>query len=175
MLFLGKARIPLQIDIGFGDTITPDAIEIDYPTLLELPSPRIRAYPPETVVAEKFQAMVVLGMANSRMKDFYDIWTISKQFAFEGSTLLSAIRATFERRKTPLPEALPIALSDSFTGDKDKNTQWRAFLKRNLLESSGIELEEIVDDIQYFLSPLINLASDDSGFNKTWDKSGPWK
>lgn len=94
---LGQAQINLQIDIGFGDVITPEAQEIDYPTLLGLPPPRILAYPKETVVSEKLQAMIALGMFNSRMKDFYDLWVMSKQFPFDGETLTRAIQATFER------------------------------------------------------------------------------
>lgn len=91
---LGTARTPVQIDVGFGDAVTPEAIEIDYPTLLDLPAPRLRAYPPETVVAEKLEAMVTLGMQNSRLRDFYDLWLIARQFSFEGPTLVAAVVAT---------------------------------------------------------------------------------
>ena len=114
---LESARIPIQIDIGFGDAVSPGSDEITYPTLLDFPAPTLRAYPRETVVAEKFQAMVMLGIANSRMKDFYDIWTLSRQFEFSGSVLCSALRATFERRTTVLPEKLPSALTSEFTED----------------------------------------------------------
>ena len=101
---LASARIPIQIDIGFGDAIHPGPDEITYPTLLDMPAPTLKAYPRETVVAEKFQAMVMLGIANSRMKDFYDLWTLARQFEFDGQVLSEAIRATFDRRQTPLPE-----------------------------------------------------------------------
>lgn len=104
---LGNARIRLQIDVGFGDAVTPAPQAVSYPTLLEFPAPRLLAYPRETVVAEKFQAMTVLGIANSRMKDFYDLWTLARQFSFEGATLSAAIEATFDRRKTPLPTDAP--------------------------------------------------------------------
>ncbi len=101
---LGTARVPVQIDVGFGDVVTPTAKEIDYPTLLDLPAPRIRAYPPETVVAEKLQAMVALGVQNSRMRDFYDLRIIARQFSFEGATLVAAVTATFYRRLTDIPQ-----------------------------------------------------------------------
>lgn len=114
---LGNANIPAQVDIGFGDVVTPEAQAIDYPTLLNLPAPRIRAYPPETVVAEKLQALVDLGMQNSRMKDFYDLWIIARQFSFEGPTMVAAVRATFERRATTLPKTVPTGLSEEFATD----------------------------------------------------------
>jgi len=132
---LGNANIPVQVDIGFGDVVTPAAQPIDYPTLLDLPAPRIRAYPPETVVAEKLQALVDLGMQNSRMKDFYDLWSIARQFSFEGQTLVAAVRAAFERRATTLPKTVPTGLSEEFSTDEQKNTQWRAFLERTQLRS----------------------------------------
>jgi len=119
---LRAARIPLQIDVGFGDAVTPAPGEITYPTLLDLPAPMLMAYPRETVVAEKFQAMVMLGIANSRMKDFYDVWTLARQFEFSGPVLCSAIRATFERRKTALPVKPPLALLPEFTEDRQKLT-----------------------------------------------------
>ena len=108
---LGVARISLQIDIGFGDVITPAPIEVEYPTMLNFPAPRLRAYPRETVVAEKFEAMVKLGMANSRMKDFYDLWELSGRLDFDGSTLMAAIQATFQRRATAFPRGTPLSLS----------------------------------------------------------------
>lgn len=98
MAGLGKARVPIQVDIGFGDVVTPKAVQTDFPTLLDLPAPRLAIYPKETVVAEKFQAMVKLGMANSRMKDFYDVWTLSREFDFDGGVLSTALQATFKRR-----------------------------------------------------------------------------
>jgi hypothetical protein len=106
---LASARISIQIDVGFGDVITPAPDDVTYPTILTFPAPILKAYPRETVVAEKFQAMAMLGIVNSRMKDFYDLWTLARQFEFSGPVLSAAIRATFERRQTPLPEQLPIA------------------------------------------------------------------
>ncbi|HDM09014.1 MAG: nucleotidyl transferase AbiEii/AbiGii toxin family protein [Deltaproteobacteria bacterium] len=118
-----------------------------------MPPPRIRAYPKETVVAEKLQAMVALGMVNSRMKDFYDIWIISKQFPFEGSVLTHAIRATFERRRTQIPKGIPTALSDEFVVDQEKSTQWKAFVRRTLLEDQGVDLSLVINELRNFLIP----------------------
>jgi Nucleotidyl transferase AbiEii toxin, Type IV TA system len=112
---IAGARLPIQVDIGFGDVVTPAAREVDYPSLLGMPAPRLRAYPPETVVAEKVQALVSLGMLNSRMKDFFDLWAISRMFPFEGPVLSDALRATFIRRATPLPAETPIALTQAFS------------------------------------------------------------
>jgi Nucleotidyl transferase AbiEii toxin, Type IV TA system len=121
---LGSARIPIQIDVGFGDAVTPGPQEITFPTLLDFPAPVIQAYPRETVVAEKFQAMVMLGIANSRMKDFYDLWMLAGQFEFQGPILCDAIHATFDRRKTTLPVGPPLALTSEFAEDSGKQTQW---------------------------------------------------
>jgi len=129
---LGNARVPLQVDIGFGDAITPAAIEASFPTLLDLPAPKIRAYPKETVIAEKFEAIAKLGATNSRVKDFYDIWTLSRRYQFDPHVLGSSIRATFHRRGTPLPAHLPIGLTAAFANDPAHQSQWRAFVNRNL-------------------------------------------
>ena len=117
---LAGARVPIQADIGFGDAVTPEARETEYPTLLGNPAPHLRAYPRETVVAEKYQALVNLGMANSRMKDFYDLWVIAREFDFDGLTLSEAIRNTFSRRRTALPEYTPSGLSPEFYEDTHK-------------------------------------------------------
>src|SRR5487761_1666788 len=125
---IAGARIPIQVDIGFGDIVTPAPVEIDYPTLLDAPAPHLRAYPVETVVAEKFEALVTLGMANSRLKDFYDLWLIAQTFELRQSTLADAVRRTFERRRTALVADTPVGLTDEFAATW--NAQWRAFLGR---------------------------------------------
>ena len=127
--YLGKARIPVQVDIGFGDAITPAAQELEFPSLLTHEGPRLKAYPKETVVAEKLQAIVALGRANSRMKDFYDLLALSRLFDFDGQTLVSAICATFERRRTAIPKATPEGLDDDFAEDQEKQRQWAAFVE----------------------------------------------
>jgi predicted nucleotidyltransferase component of viral defense system len=146
-------RIPLQVDIGFGDAVTPEPTQITYPTLLDLPAPRLRAYPPETVVAEKFQAMVILGIANTRMKDFYDLWMLAKECDFDRAQLASAITATFERRKTPLPDGLPIALQQEFWHSKD--SEWSAFLKKSGL-GEGIQLKDVIQRLTDFIEPALD-------------------
>ena len=150
---LENARLTLQIDIGFGDAITPEPLSTTYPGLLEFPAPVLKAYPRETVVAEKFQAMVALGIANSRMKDFYDVWTLARQFEFDGALLSSAIRATFERRQTPIPTAPPLALTADFASDQSKATQWKAFLKKGKLVETPPSLTDVVKLLQDFLMP----------------------
>lgn len=170
---LGNAKIPAQVDIGFGDVVTPAAQPIEFPTLLDLPAPRIRAYPPETVVAEKLQALVDLGMQNSRMKDFYDLWSIARQFSFEGKTLVAAVSATFERRATTLPKTVPTGLSGEFANDEQKNKQWRAFLKRAQLRERELSLLQVVDDLRGFLMPAILAAEKGEDFRHSW-VGGAW-
>ena len=117
---LGRAKIPTRVDIGFGDTIIPGAINSVYPALLEFPPPQIQVYPKETVIAEKTHAMVALDMTNSRMKDFFDLWTLAQLFPFTGATLVQAIQATFERQRTPLPQGMPTAFTPEFSENPDK-------------------------------------------------------
>lgn len=134
---LAGARIPIQADIGFGDVVTPESEQIEYPTLLEYPAPCLRAYPRETVASEKYQALVNLGIANSRMKDFYDLWIMAHRFDFDGLMLSEAIRNTFARRQTPLPTQTPSGLSLTFYNDTRKNLQWNAFLRKGMLLSNS--------------------------------------
>jgi predicted nucleotidyltransferase component of viral defense system len=148
---IAGARVRIIVDVGFGDAIEPGATELLLPVLLDLPAPRLRAYPRETVIAEKFQAIVALGRANSRMKDFYDIWLLSRSYDFEGDALARAIAATFARRKTPIPAEPPYALTRAFADDRAKQQQWASFA-----EAIGAELPalaEIVDDLAGFLRP----------------------
>jgi len=171
---LEKAQIHLQIDIGFGDAVTPEAEEIDYPTLLDFPAPRIWVYPRETVVAEKLQAMIALGMPNTRMKDFYDVWMIARHFSFDGTTLVRAITATFARRRTKIPNEVPTALGDEFATDRDKGTQWKAFLQRSRLEGAAVDLSQVVDELRAFLIPPLFAAANSETFNQSWTDGGPW-
>jgi hypothetical protein len=172
--YLETARIPVQIDIGFGDVVTPDAEEISYPTLLDSPAPRILTYPPETVVSEKLQAMVALGILNSRMKDFYDLSIISKQLTFDGPKLVDAIKATFKRRRTKIPEAAPMALTDEFSMDRDKVTQWKAFLTRSGLENTAVDLPQTIEELRLFLIPPLQAAASGGDFHLEWTREGPW-
>ena len=167
-------EINLHIDIGFGDVIRPEAEEIDYPTLLDFPAPRVWAYPREAVVAEKLQAMVALGMANTRMKDFYDLWVIASQFSFDGQSLVEAIKATFARRGTRIPSDVPIALSEAFAEDLGKATQWQAFLRRTGLEERGAELSQVITELRVFLIPPILAVSKGEVLTQSWVDGGPW-
>jgi hypothetical protein len=144
---LDGARLALQIDIGFGDAVTPAAQPVTYPTLLaDVPAPTLRAYPKATVVAEKLHAVTVLGMTNSRMKDFFDLWVLLHDTTMDDAELQRAIEATFARRQTAMPGAQPIGLSDAFFEDATKQVQWRAFLKKNKL--APMDLGEVVRTIR---------------------------
>ena len=167
---LENARIAVQVDVGFGDAVTPDLL--DYPTLLSMPAPRIQAYPMDTVVAEKLEAIVSLGMLNSRMKDFYDIWFLARSFPFEARSLGGALHATFERRRTQLdPDGLRILLAD-LSGDASKRTQWRAFLRKSSLTAPDFLV--VSGAIQEFLLSPASGASAESQTASSWPPGGPW-
>lgn len=153
---LAGARIPIQADIGIGDVITPEAQEIEYPVLLDLPCPRLNAYSVETVIAEKFEAMVSLGFANSRMKDFYDVWALIKFMQPDQGILHQAIANTFRRRGTELPNEVPVALTNEFSMNEMKQKQWVAFIKRVSVEKSAkATLHETVNEIRPLLMELV--------------------
>ncbi|HEA69823.1 MAG TPA: nucleotidyl transferase AbiEii/AbiGii toxin family protein [Desulfobacterales bacterium] len=171
---LHQARIPLQIDIGFGDAVTPEPERIEFPTLLDNPPPRLLAYPRYTMVAEKFEAMVRLGMANSRMKDFYDLWLMSRLFEFNGLTLCDAIRNTFRSRSTPLPGGLPMAFTDEFRKDAQKQTQWRAFVRKSKPVDVSVDFDAVIDKVAAFLMPVVEAAKGEKLFGKLWPPKGPW-
>jgi predicted nucleotidyltransferase component of viral defense system len=171
---MGKARIALQVDIGFGDAVTPAPELVAYPTLLDLPAPRLRAYPRETVIAEKLQALVALGLLNSRMKDFFDLLLLGREFQFAGRTLSRAIRATFERRRTEMPRAAPPALTAEFSRAPDKVKQWQAFLRRHGLEVGTPDLPTAISRLHEFLLPPLLAAARKEDFDRTWPAGGPW-
>lgn len=172
---LGQARIALQIDVGFGDAVTPRIEEVEYPTLLGTGRLRLRAYPKETVVAEKLEAMVQLGMANSRMKDFYDLMVVSRMFSFEGEQLRQALVATFSRRGTALPSVPPVALTAAFASDNAKVKQWKAFCKRSGLNDMDGELDSVVQGLSAFLLPVLFSARGGEPITSKWIPGGPWK
>ena len=168
---LASARIPVQIDVGFGDAVQPR--EDSYPVLLEdFDAPDLRIYPREAVVAEKIQAMVDLGLANSRMKDFWDVQQLARALSFDGAETLDALRATFERRRTTVPEDAPICLSAAFSTDPDKRKQWTAFLKRTSLPIAP--LPQVVDDVSRFVLPLFEAVHDGPELD-VWRPGGPWR
>lgn len=152
---LGNARCPVQIDIGYGDVVTPDPELVRYPPILEdNPVPVLRTYPRETVLAEKLEALVSLGMANSRMKDFFDLQVLIQDYPTDRRLAAEAIRRTFERRGTPMPDSLPIGLSDEFAQDRNKQLQWKAFLTKNRLEA--LELDQVVAIVREFWLGVIS-------------------
>lgn len=150
---LGKTRLPIHIDIGAGDAITPGVVHVRYPVLIDMPAPELCGYPPETVVAEKVEAMVTLGEINSRMKDFYDVWLITRRLEFEGGALQQAIQATFHRRQTSMPTQLPPAFTDDFASNKQP--MWSAFVARNMpVLDAPSDFHAVVVALREFAAPL---------------------
>lgn len=170
---LDKARIAVQIDIGFGDAVEPPAQLADFPTLLDGAPPRVRMYPRESVIAEKLHAMVILGDANTRMKDFYDVFVLSQRCAFDGQLLTTAIAATFRRRDTALPTSFPA--SPHFIGEGGRAPMWRAFLEKNDLTDAPADFAAVSDQIAQFLNPIVAALRDDTETVGQWSPGGPWR
>jgi predicted nucleotidyltransferase component of viral defense system len=171
---LETARFVVQLDIGFGDIIVPSPESMNYPTILDLPAPQLRGYSRETTIAEKFEAIVKLGILNSRMKDFFDIWLMSRQFDFDGTILAEAITKTFSTRGTSI-QADPISLTNIFGGDTEKAAQWRGFVRKNRLTDIPQNLIEVVKAIATFLGPIAKNLSEGRVFMATWKAPGPWR
>ncbi|MCU0487293.1 MAG: nucleotidyl transferase AbiEii/AbiGii toxin family protein, partial [Anaerolineales bacterium] len=167
MARLGNARIRMQLDIGFSDVITPADCTIEFPTLLSMPAPVLRGYPVEAVVAEKLQILVSRGELNSRIKDFFDLWQISRLFAFDGRVLQQAILATFAQRGTEVPGAIPTALMQEFA--RLKQGDWQRFL-RPMQDTANIPTDFflIITALQPFLLPVLQAASQDGPFTQLW-------
>ena len=158
---MGAARLSVQVDIGIGDVVTPAPEWLEYPSLLDLPRPRLRAYPRETVIAEKLHAMEYLGLRNSRMKDYFDIYALLREGKTDVTWLAGAIAATFARRQTDLPERMPQGLSDEFAGDTARQTQWKQFLAKNRLEAPA--LGQVILDIRDLIAEPLRLARQQQG------------
>jgi len=171
---LGAAKIHLRVDCAFGDAITPDPVVRDFPTLLDLPAPQILTYPKETAVAEKFEAIVRLGVANSRMKDFYDLWALANDFPFSGQIIASAIQNTSKRRKTALPIGTPVAFQASFSQNSLKQTQWQAFIRKTRFVKVEKNFEKTIDFVRSFLLPPIDYLAKSKSFEMIWPAGGPW-
>ena len=169
---LGPARLRVQIDVGIGDAIEPEPEWIDYPSLLDFPRPRVRAYRPETSIAEKLHAMVTLGSKNSRMRDFYDIRALARGEAFDGTILARSVRATFERRRTDVPRA-PVALTSAFAQVEGKRGQWTAFQRRNGLTAE--EISAVLAEVAAFLVPVVDALASRRPFDLVWPPGGPWR
>jgi hypothetical protein len=174
--FLGtlqNARVAMQIDIGFADVVTPGPVPTDYPVILDLPAPRLSAYPRETVVAEKFEAMVKLGEFNSRMKDFYDLLVLARRFDFDGATLAAAVSRTFANRKTAVVPT-PLALTPAFAAVPGKEAQWKGFVRKAKLADAPGDLAAVITELDAFLLPVAQAVSVGADFGLTWRAPGPW-
>ena len=172
--WLGKARIPMQIDVGFGDIVIPEAREMTFPTLLDMEPPVVKAYGIETVIAEKFEASLNLVELNSRMKDFYDIWMLSRTYPLQGLTLQEAIIGTCRRRSTPLNSREPV-FSGEFAERTDKRAQWKTFLKKSQLPDIPEDFSKIMKDFGEFLRPVIEASENQRRFEVNWLPGGPWQ
>lgn len=171
---LGNARVSLQIDIGFGDIVSPSPFRISYPTILDFPAPKVNGYTKRTAIAEKFQAMFKLGILNSRMKDFYDVWLMTRMLDFKGEDLVNAIQKTFKNRKTDIIARPPI-FDANFCNDKNKQTQWKAFITKSKLTNAPADFCSAVADIEKFLSPVLDAILSKEPPRKLWTPSENWK
>ena len=170
---LGNASIPMQVDIGFGDRVTPAPQQITYPSILGMASPKLRSYPPETSIAEKFQVMLQRGRLNSRMKDFFDIWSLARSRSFDGRVLSAAVRATCEHRQTPV-QADPIAFTKDSVTDPSKAVQWRAFRARLRDSDCPQTFAEVAAEVARFLRPIATAIAAGTAFEGQWEAGGPW-
>ena len=171
---LGKIKLNVQLDFGFGDVVVPEPIWIDLPDLLGMGAPRLLGYTPESAIAEKFQALVALDILNTRIKDFYDIWSLSRGMEFEGGILARAIAATFARRATPLPQQTPRGLTEEFSEDPTKQALWKAFVRKGRLDVESKTLGQVVIETGAFLMPPAIAAGSGEPFTKRWRK-GKWE
>ena len=171
---LDSARCAVQIDIGFGDAVVPGPDEVHYPVILgEMPGPHLHVYPRYTVVAEKLEALTSLGMLNSRMKDYFDLWILAKHSDFDGQILSRAVAATFDRRRTAVPTGVPIGLSDEFINDAQKGKQWQGFLRKNALDT--MSLATVVVDLRDFLMPVLAAIAAGGSHDYPWRAGAGWK
>jgi len=172
--YLGTARVPMQVDVGTGDVVEPGPKQVQYPRLLDYDRPILLGYPLGQVIAEKFEAIVDLGTANTRMKDFYDLWSLSKRREFEGPPLQTAIESTFKRRSTPVPSERPIALTETFLEAGPRRQQWSSFAEKARLPDLP-PLPEVLSELGAFLMPPAQAIAQSTRFSGTWQKGGPWK
>jgi hypothetical protein len=172
--YLENARLPIQIDLGFGDVITPAAIEAQLPTLLEMPAPKLLTYRRESVVAEKLEALVSLGIANSGMKDLHDIQSLSREFSFEGALLSDAFSNTFQRRGTKLPDGRPLVFTAEFFGNEGKKKQWAAFWEKNKNYVEQSTLQQFCEEIESFLAPVLEALANGRKFARKWTREKGW-
>lgn len=170
----GNARIAMQIDIGFSDVITPAPVPVVYPVMLEQPAPHLMSYNRETAIAEKLEAIVSLGELNSRMKDFFDVWLLARNYELEGAVLTRAITGTFRRRQTPV-EATPVCFSNTFAHNPAKAAQWKAFVRNARLSNVPAEFAEVVAIVAGLAGPVLRAVATRQPFRQTWRNAGPWR
>ena len=166
---LGNSRVPLQIDIGFGDKVTPEAKIEKFPPLLDMTPPKIRVYPKESVIAEKYEAIVKRGMFNSRLKDYFDLMFIADTYSFDFELLQSAVLNTFRQRETDVPASVPVGLSNEFAYDSNVQGRWKGFLRKTGLEIYP-DIPDVIENLRLFLIPL---TLDDKRY-RDWQSGGPW-
>lgn len=169
-----NSRIPMQIDVGFGDLITPGPEDIEYPSIFDMPRAKIRGYPPETTIAEKFQVMLQRGAINSRMKDYFDLWTLSRSRAFDGTVLAKAMRTTCEHRNMPVASRLDV-LNQSLKPDQAKQMQWKAFLRRIGPNDAPGQFSDVNRAVATFIVPIAESIASGDTFHSRWLPPGPWQ
>jgi Nucleotidyl transferase AbiEii toxin, Type IV TA system len=172
--FLARSELRFQIDVGTGDNVVPRPVRIDYPTLLDFPSPRIMAYTPYTTIAEKFEALVKLDLANTRMKDFFDLDLLAARLEFDGEILARALGKTFSSRGIELSAETPTGLGERFAQSPVKNAQWQAFVRKGRLEQRAQTLDATVARVRRFLMPVVSATANQETFSLRWPPGGPW-
>lgn len=172
---IGNARTPIQIDVGFGDATAVDPVDVEFPTLLDMPTPKVRAYRMETSLAEKYSATVSLGMTNSRMKDYFDFWFLGKHFEFDGQELANSLLATLKRRGKDIPTETPIGFTETFAKDASRQAVWKSFWKKSVRIDPALTLQEVVSFAASFLVPPAIAAAKGEKFARKWKAGGPWK
>lgn len=172
---LQRIRIPLQFDVCVGERIRPKPRTVKFPTILPFPAPSILVYPKELTIADKFHAMCKLGMLNSRVKDYYDIYLLSRHFPFLGMTLKKSIRLIFEQERSMIPSGIPDAMTDIFGQIPEKRTLWKRFLVRIEKGSLDLTFEQVIESIREFILPPAKSAVEKKRFNLYWPPGGPWR
>jgi len=172
---IGNARIPLQIDVGFGDATAVKPVDVKFPSLLGMPAAKLRAYRMESALAEKFETAVTLGILNSRMKDYYDFWFLATHHTFDGQELADSIGATFNRRGREIPTEAPVGFSEAFWSDSSRQQVWRAFWRKSVKRDPALSLETVVTVSAEFLLPPAIAAAKNEKFFCQWQKGGPWR
>ncbi|HRX55701.1 MAG TPA: nucleotidyl transferase AbiEii/AbiGii toxin family protein [Verrucomicrobiales bacterium] len=172
---IGNARTPIQIDVGFGDATAVDPVDVEFPTLLDMPAPKVRAYRMETSLAEKYSATVSLGMTNTRMKDYFDFWFLGKHFEFDGQELADSLHATLKRRGKDIPTETPVGFTDTFAKDASRQAIWKSFWKKSVRSDPALTLEEVVSFAASFLVPPAIAAAKGQKFARKWKPGGTWK